>query len=119
MPRCRKSTLFLNCMKRRGRVGRTRRSSTVSLRCYGNTKGSIVMREHQVTRPPKVLVVDDEALVRETVRRTLEASGYHVMEAANGLDGLAVLETALDVDLIVADLAMPELSGAEMVARIR
>jgi CheY-like chemotaxis protein len=67
----------------------------------------------------RVLVVDDEPLVRSTVRRALEAGGYDVTEAADGIAGIAALETGAEVDLVVADLAMPELSGAEMACRIR
>ncbi len=70
-------------------------------------------------RPGRVLVVDDEPPIRDAVRRALVASGYEVMDAANGLEGVAVLETGIHIDLVVADLAMPELSGAEMVCRIR
>jgi two-component system cell cycle sensor histidine kinase/response regulator CckA len=77
------------------------------------------MRGQHSAQPARLLVVDDEAAVRKTVRRTLEASGYEVIEAANGLDALAALKTDVRVDLVVADLAMPELSGADMVCRIR
>jgi two-component system cell cycle sensor histidine kinase/response regulator CckA len=68
---------------------------------------------------PRVLVVDDEPLIRETVRRVLETSGYQVIEAANGLDGAANIETGGPVDLVIADLRMPGLDGAGMVCRIR
>lgn len=77
------------------------------------------MWRKQPTRPARVLVVDDEPAMRETIRRTLEASGYEVLEAGNGLEGVAALDSAAKIDLVVADLAMPELSGADMVCRIR
>lgn len=69
--------------------------------------------------PVRVLVVDDEAPIRDTIGRALTASGYEVIMAANGREGAAALEQHAGVDLVVADLEMPELGGAEMVCRIR
>lgn len=66
-----------------------------------------------------VLVVDDEAPVRAIERRVLEEGGYQVLEASNGLEGLAMLDGAASLDLVVADLDMPQLGGDEMVRRIR
>jgi CheY-like chemotaxis protein len=57
--------------------------------------------------------------VRNAVRRTLETDGYEVIEAANGIAALTVLESGVHLELVVADLAMPELGGAEMACRIR
>lgn len=67
---------------------------------------------------PLVLVVDDEAKIREIERRVLEQGGYRVMEAAGGLEAIAMLQEGLALDLLIADLDMPELSGEEMVRRI-
>ena len=66
-----------------------------------------------------VLVVDDEADVRAFERRVLEGVGYGVLEATNGADAIDRMAGAARVDLVVADLQMPEVSGAEMVRRIR
>ena len=66
-----------------------------------------------------VLVVDDEAEVRAFERRVLEGVGYGVLEATNGADAIDRMAGAARVDLVVADLQMPEVSGAEMVRRIR
>lgn len=68
---------------------------------------------------PTVLVVDDEEAIRQVARRVLEGEGYHVTEASNGLDAIALLERGAPLDLLMADLDMPELSGDEMVRRIR
>ena len=73
----------------------------------------------QSVQPLTVLVVDDEAPVRAIERRVLETDGYEVLEAANGLEGIAVLDKATSLALIIADLDMPELGGDEMVRRIR
>ena len=66
-----------------------------------------------------VLVVDDESEVRAFERRVLEGIGYGVLEAKNGADAIDRMAGAARVDLLVADLQMPEVSGAEMVRRIR
>jgi two-component system, cell cycle sensor histidine kinase and response regulator CckA len=66
-----------------------------------------------------VLVVDDESGVRAFERRVLEGVGYSVLEATNGADAIDRMAGAARIDLLVADLQMPEVSGAEMVRRIR
>jgi len=66
-----------------------------------------------------ILLVDDESAVRDVQRRTLEAEGYVVKEAENGLEGIAAIRQPAHIDLLVADLEMPGLGGAEMVRQIR
>jgi two-component system KDP operon response regulator KdpE len=65
-----------------------------------------------------VLVVDDEKALRDFVRRNLEIRGFHVLSAANGLEGLALFQNN-SVDLVVLDLMMPHMDGLEMVRRVR
>ena len=69
--------------------------------------------------PTTVLVVDDEALIRQISRRTLEAHGYQVTEAGSGMEAIELLSHGTPLDLLIADLDMPELTGDEMVRRIR
>jgi Response regulator containing CheY-like receiver, AAA-type ATPase, and DNA-binding domains len=66
-----------------------------------------------------VLLVDDESPVREVQRRALELDGYVVEEAGSGLEGIAAIKPPARIDLLVADLEMPGLGGAEMVRQIR
>jgi PAS domain S-box-containing protein len=66
----------------------------------------------------QVLVIDDESVVRTLLRRSLERRGYHVIEAAGGQAGLLALERERPA-LIVLDMTMPELDGAEVVRRVR
>jgi CheY-like chemotaxis protein len=68
---------------------------------------------------PIVLVVDDEEPIRTVARRVLEDQGYQVTEATNGLEAIALLSRGAPLDLLMADLDMPELGGDEMVRRIR
>lgn len=61
----------------------------------------------------KVLVVDDEALVRRSLLRALKAKGHEVVEATNGVDGLK-LWREVQPDLVFLDVLMPGLTGPEV-----
>lgn len=61
----------------------------------------------------RVLIVEDEEAVRELERFILEAEGYEVMEARDGLEGLTKAEFKRP-DLILLDLMMPDVSGGRM-----
>jgi CheY-like chemotaxis protein len=74
---------------------------------------------HKEKPPTTVLVVDDEAAIREIERLTLEAGGYQVTEASSGTEAIELLSHGAPLDLLIADLEMPELTGDEMVRRIR
>lgn len=65
-----------------------------------------------------ILVIDDEALIRETIRMKLEQSGHQVVEAGNGIEGLRMLDEHA-VDLVVTDIIMPEQEGIETIRKIR
>ena len=67
-----------------------------------------------------LLLVEDEPAVRRLLSRTLRRHGYRVLEAENGLAALAVAEAAgPELDLLVTDLAMPHLGGAELAAKLQ
>jgi PAS domain S-box-containing protein len=84
------------------------------------TPPSMPPRELEV-RPASgtVLVVDDEALVRAAVVRTLRLAGYEVLEASNGQEAAEVAGNRARIDLLVTDVVMPGLGGPELAARIR
>ena len=66
-----------------------------------------------------MLLVEDEAPVREFVRRTLELAGYKVLEAQNPNEALKALELiAGRVDLVLTDVVMPGMSGRMMAERL-
>jgi len=75
-----------------------------------------------VAHPPgsaaRLLVVDDDAEVREVTTTRLSEAGYEVREAASGLQALAALEADPCVDLVVLDFAMPGMNGAEAAIEI-
>jgi CheY-like chemotaxis protein len=68
--------------------------------------------------PGVALVVDDSMLIRYTVCRFLEERGFAVESATNGLEALQILER-LRPDLIVTDMQMPKMSGAELITAVR
>jgi CheY-like chemotaxis protein len=61
-----------------------------------------------------VLVVDDEPLIAMALEAALEDAGYGVVTAANGRQGLERLAEAPRPDLVLTDMMMPVMSGAEM-----
>jgi DNA-binding response OmpR family regulator len=65
-----------------------------------------------------VLVVDDEAKIRELVGSYLKKSGYRVLSAGTGKEALALLERE-PVSLLLLDLMLPDLSGEELCVKIR
>jgi two-component system cell cycle sensor histidine kinase/response regulator CckA len=67
-----------------------------------------------------VLLVDDEASVRDIVGATLEAYGYRVITASNGADGLRAFEERQDeIHLVLSDMNMPVMDGDAMIQEIR
>jgi CheY-like chemotaxis protein len=66
----------------------------------------------------RILVVDDQHLIRETTKLILEGRGYKVLTAAEGLDGLHALSKSLP-DLIISHLNMPRMSGFEFLVVVR
>jgi len=67
----------------------------------------------------KILVVDDERAVRDSLRRALELQGYEVELAADGAEALARLNANGHPDAIVLDILMPEVDGLEVCRHIR
>ncbi len=66
----------------------------------------------------KILLVDDEPDILETVRFRLELEGYEVVTAANGLEGLGAVMSQ-DPDLVVLDVMLPRENGYQVARTIR
>jgi two-component system, OmpR family, phosphate regulon sensor histidine kinase PhoR len=67
---------------------------------------------------PNILVVDDEPRIREACRMVLEESGYQVTLAADGTEGLHLIE-AEHFDIILLDLMMPTTSGFDVLSKVK
>ncbi|MBM3246867.1 MAG: response regulator [Candidatus Omnitrophica bacterium] len=65
-----------------------------------------------------ILVIDDEQLVIESLRRLLKKEGYDVTIALNGREALEKI-TQAEYDLVISDIRMPELDGIEIIKNIR
>lgn len=65
-----------------------------------------------------ILVADDQPDLCESLELTLSAAGYHVLTAHNGIEALAILQ-GHPIDLIVADIAMPQMNGYQLYERVR
>ncbi len=70
------------------------------------------------TPKPRVLVVDDDRAVRESLRRSLEFNGYDVAVAADGAEALASMGLA-NPDVVIMDVMMPRLDGIESTRALR
>lgn len=66
----------------------------------------------------RVLIVEDEADVRELIRLQLRAAGFDVLEACNGAEGLSIAKQDLP-SVIILDLMMPEMNGVEVCRALR
>ena len=67
----------------------------------------------------KILVVDDERAVRDSLRRALELEGYRVELAADGQEALELLGADGEPDVLILDILMPHVDGLEVCRRLR
>src|SRR5215510_6501705 len=66
----------------------------------------------------RILVIDDEAAIRDSLRMTLEYEGYEFVGAATGQEGLVLAERE-GPDLVLLDVKMPGMDGLEVLDRLR
>jgi two-component system nitrogen regulation response regulator NtrX len=67
---------------------------------------------------PRILVIDDEAAIRDSMRMILEYEGYEFLGAAAGEEGIALVENE-SVDLVFLDIKMPGMDGLEVLGRVK
>jgi DNA-binding NtrC family response regulator len=65
-----------------------------------------------------ILVVDDDPVIRESVRDILEIENYKVIEAGDGIDGLPIVKKE-HIDLVITDILMPQVEGNELVFKLK
>ncbi len=66
-----------------------------------------------------ILTVDDSASIRQMVTFTLKGAGYDVIEAVDGVDGLAKMGSSADIGMVITDLNMPNLDGIGFIKKVR
>jgi signal transduction histidine kinase/CheY-like chemotaxis protein/HAMP domain-containing protein len=83
------------------------------------------LREHVVIKPTDsktakktILVVDDDANIRQLLRQQLESEGYNILEAKDGMEAIVFVKKAAP-DLIILDVMMPEMSGFDVAAVLK
>ena len=74
--------------------------------------------EPKPNSPKRILLVDDDREIVDTMQTTLEASGYEIMVARDGNQGLAMAERD-DPDLVILDMMMPKRSGFLVLEKLR
>jgi two-component system nitrogen regulation response regulator NtrX len=67
---------------------------------------------------PRILVIDDEAAIRDSMRMILEYEGYEFFGAATGEEGIAIVERE-SIDLVFLDIKMPGMDGLETLGKVR
>jgi len=71
-------------------------------------------------RPKKVILcVDDNEQELSVLKFTLITNGYRVLAAANGPEAIAIFSTAPQIDLVLADTTMPQMSGIQLANRLK
>ncbi len=65
----------------------------------------------------QILIIDDDPIVRLSLRAILEAAGHQVEDAKNGLEGVRLYRRA-PADLVIADIVMPEQDGLETIREL-
>jgi two-component system chemotaxis response regulator CheY len=67
----------------------------------------------------RILVIDDSETIRQQVKHALAATGYEIIEAIDGVDGLEKLRTRNDIDMALCDVNMPRMNGLDMIAEMQ
>lgn len=67
----------------------------------------------------KILIVDDESRMRKLIRDFLEREGYHILEAADGVEAMDQFYSEKDISLIILDVMMPRMDGWQVLREVR
>ncbi len=101
--------------------GEVKRAAVAYAQVRGNERTPVPTRvEHTPVTSARVLLVDDEDAIRRVAERILEDAGHTVLSASSPRRALELLERHSGrLDLLVADVTMPELTGPELVEKVR
>ncbi|MEI6519445.1 MAG: hybrid sensor histidine kinase/response regulator [bacterium] len=91
------------------------KSATLGIRSYSEAS---IAEDNDEHHQQSILVVEDSVTSRMLLKNILEASGYKVSVAIDGIDGLTALKTDR-FDLVVSDVEMPRMDGFDLTAKIR
>jgi PAS domain S-box-containing protein len=80
--------------------------------------GPQAMADPVLARPLRILLVDDDELIRDILPPMLEQLGHQVVTTSGGIEAIRRLDEGLEVDLVILDHHMPGLSGADTLPRI-
>lgn len=67
----------------------------------------------------KVLVIDDDRPINKLIKFILENENHYVLSAFDGIEGLKILKSNPDIDLVITDIIMPEKEGIETIIEIK
>jgi DNA-binding NtrC family response regulator len=67
----------------------------------------------------KILVVDDEEKIRDILEKFLTKSGFEVIKATGGQEAIEILRSDIKLDLVVLDMKMPKVSGADVLQEMK
>jgi len=67
----------------------------------------------------KVLIIDDEDRLRRALSRIIELEDFNVFQAENGKEGLKILNNISDLDLVITDVKLPDISGIKLLETIK
>ena len=84
----------------------------------GNREGEAMASGDRSVAGRTVLLVEDENGIRLALLRALSREGYDAIGAANGAEAMCLLAERADIDLIVTDLTMPQMTGEQLAQRV-
>ena len=70
-------------------------------------------------KPPTILVVENDSVLRDLWKTILETAGYTCVEARDGLEALSIINQPSTIDLILSDFQMPKLNGLQLLQGLK
>ena len=83
------------------------------------THSEIPQEKKQKTSTKTILVVEDNLTPRMVLISLLQSAGYKTLSAVDGLEGLSILQSEKNIDMVITDIEMPNMNGFELIEKIR
>lgn len=100
-------------------AARQKRTGQFSTGLCENGAQNLMRSKTIPSRPPSLLIVDDDELVRKFLERVLKEAGYQTATASDGPEALQIAASLERLDVLVTDLMMPQMTGDELARRVR